>query len=409
MGYTKKTIKGLSWMGGLRGSIRGLAFVRTAILARLLTPTQFGIFGIASLVLGFTEMLTETGINVVLIQEKDKNYTKYLNTAWVISIVRGFIISLLIFLPAQFISQFLKAPQSLQLIRLIAIVPIIKGFINPAIVSLQKHLNFKKEFNLRLTIYLTDALIAIALAYAYKNSHSLIFGLIAGAIAEVILSQLLIKPRPKLSFKFQQLKYIISKGKWITAIGIFNYLSIQGVEAVVAKIFTPAILGLYQLSYRISVMPLTEVSDVFNKVTFPVYTKISPNPRRVKKAFFKHSALVLGLSIPIVAALIAFPTQIVNLLLGPNWIQATPLLASLSIYGLLRVLVNLTAPVILAHHKQHLLTAFSFIKIVVISAIIIPLVNLSGILGAIHALIIASAVVLPLAWITTLKTIYAKS
>ena len=88
MGYLKDTIKGLSWMTALRAVTRGLAVVKIAILARILLPSQFGNYGIALLVLGFLEVLTETGINVFLIQEKD-DPQKYLNSAWVVSIARG--------------------------------------------------------------------------------------------------------------------------------------------------------------------------------------------------------------------------------------------------------------------------------------------------------------------------------
>ena len=94
MGYFQTALRGLSWMGALRVVTRSLALVKIAILARILVPAQFGIYGIATLVLGFLEMLTETGINIFLIQ-KNKKVDEYVNSAWVVSIVRGFLISFL--------------------------------------------------------------------------------------------------------------------------------------------------------------------------------------------------------------------------------------------------------------------------------------------------------------------------
>jgi lipopolysaccharide exporter len=87
MGYFRNAVKGVVWMASLRGSTRAIAYVKIAILARLLGPEEFGIFGIASLVLALLEILTETGINAYLIQEEGK-IKKYLNTAWVVSIIR---------------------------------------------------------------------------------------------------------------------------------------------------------------------------------------------------------------------------------------------------------------------------------------------------------------------------------
>ena len=96
MGYFKDTLRGVSWMGGLRLSTRVIAFAKIAILARILTPAQFGLFGIALLVLALLENLTETGINIFLIQEKAK-LEKYNDTVWLVSIIRGTLISLTIF------------------------------------------------------------------------------------------------------------------------------------------------------------------------------------------------------------------------------------------------------------------------------------------------------------------------
>ena len=93
MGYYKQAVNGISWMGGLRLFTRLLALIKIAILARILLPFQFGIYGIATLVLGFLEMLTETGINIFLIQQKEQ-IDEYVNSAWVVSIIRGFLIFL---------------------------------------------------------------------------------------------------------------------------------------------------------------------------------------------------------------------------------------------------------------------------------------------------------------------------
>ena len=109
MGYTKEAIKGISWVGAFRLSTRFITLLRTAILARILSPAQFGVFGIASLLLGLVEMLTETGINIFLVQEADDAH-KYLNTAWMVSIMRGILISAVIILSAGLVSNFFNSP-----------------------------------------------------------------------------------------------------------------------------------------------------------------------------------------------------------------------------------------------------------------------------------------------------------
>ena len=107
MGYTKDTMRGVGWVGGLRLITRIVSFARIAILARLLSPVQFGVFGIAMLVTALLEVLTETGINVILVQEKN-DIKEYVDSAWIVSIIRGIIISIVIFFSAAFVSGFPK-------------------------------------------------------------------------------------------------------------------------------------------------------------------------------------------------------------------------------------------------------------------------------------------------------------
>ena len=148
MGYKKDAFKGISWLGGLRIVTRIVALGRTVLIARILSPSQFGLYGIASLVLIFIETLTETGINIFLVQE-DKKINEYINTAWVVSIIRGFIISVLIIVLAPFIASFFSSPEAVSILYIISLVPLVRGFINPAVAIFQKELQFGKEFQYR--------------------------------------------------------------------------------------------------------------------------------------------------------------------------------------------------------------------------------------------------------------------
>src|SRR3989344_7147166 len=117
MGYLKDTIKGVSWMGGLRVGTRAVTFLKILILARILSPNEFGLFGIAMLALAFLEIVTETGINIFLIQEK-ADLDKYNDTAWVVSIVRGCLMSLALFIASPFITAFFNSPGALNILYL---------------------------------------------------------------------------------------------------------------------------------------------------------------------------------------------------------------------------------------------------------------------------------------------------
>ena len=195
MGYTKEAIKGISWLGAFRLFTRTLSFLRTIVIARILSPSQFGVYGIAALVLSLVEILTETGINVFLVQNKE-NINKYISTAWIISIIRGVLISFLIFLSSFFVSAFFKSEDALALLMLGSIVPLIRGFINPSVARFQKNLQFRKEFYYRSGIFLIETIVSIVLVITMENPIALIYSLIVGAVFEAVMSLLFVKPAP---------------------------------------------------------------------------------------------------------------------------------------------------------------------------------------------------------------------
>ena len=396
VGYLRDIVKGVSWLGGLKAISRAIAFAKTAILARVLIPAQFGLFGIASLVLELLEILTETGVNVVLMQEK-KNMDTYINTAWIFSIARGFLISIVILLASPVIVVFFKSPDAYRLLYLMAVVPIIRGFINPSVVKLVKELKFKREFTFRLSIFIFDTLVAVSAALITHSAASIIYGLIAGAILEVILSYIIVKPRPRVTFEKEKLQEIVNRGKWLTGAGIFNYFFQHGDDIVVGRILGTYPLGIYQVAYRISTLPITEVSDVVGKVTFPVYVKISGEKKRLTQAFFKTLGGVCLLVIPFGALLFLFPREIINVTLGSNWLEAASVLKVLAIFGVIKAISNTVFAVLLSLGKQKYVTLITFVGILGLGVSILPLVRAYGIVGAGISALIGAIVAIPAA------------
>lgn len=394
MGYTKDTVRGISWVGGLRIVTRIISYVRTAIIARILSPMEFGVFGITTIVLSFLEIITETGINAFLIQHNE-DIRKYLSTAWIISIARGFLIALFIFILAPFITSFFNVPDAIFPIRLISVVPLIRGFINPEIVRFQKDLHFHKEFYYRASIFSIESLVSIALVFLLSSPSALVFGLIAGAIFEVTISYLYIKSHLSFSFEFTLGKQILHRGKWLTLTGIFTYLFHNGDNIVVGKILGPAPLGIYDMAYKLSSIPITEISVVINQVTFPVYVKIREDRKRLWRAFLRTVFLVTIICLPIGAILFFYAKEIVIMILGRNWISAIPVLQVLTIYGVVRAIASTADALFIGLKRQEYVTAINLSGLVVLTAIIIPFISIYGLIGVGYAVSIATLATMP--------------
>lgn len=395
MGYSKQAIVGISWIGAFRVLSRLIAFLRVVILARLLVPAQFGVFGIASMALGLLEILTETGINIFLIQEKEDVDT-YVNDAWFVSIARGILITLFIILTAPFVATFFQIEQFLGIILLISSVPLIRGFINPSIVKYQKNLQFNKEFFLRSAIFALDSLVAIVASLITRSAIGLVFGLIAGAILEVILSFILIKPTPKLSFNLQKINKIIHRGKWVTLYGILNFAALKGDSVIIGRVLGSGPLGIYQMGYTISTMPVSEIADTANRVTFPVYTKIAEDVNRLKKGFTKTILLVSAISILIGTVIFFLPKDLFILIFGQKWADTMIVLKPLAIFGAIRAISGTTSSLFLSVGKQNYVAGMTFLRFAALALTIVPLTIVYGIEGTSYSVLISGIVEVPL-------------
>ena len=408
MGYSNQAIKGLSWIAALRLATRALSFGRIAVIARILSPSQFGLFGIASLLLALVEVFTETGVNIFLVQEKDR-IDKYINSAWIVSIVRGFVIGIVILLSASFVSTFFDAKEALGLLLLISFVPIIRGFINPSVVVFQKELIFQKEFLFKTIVLLIEVAITVLLAFLLKSPYALVIGLIISAITEVALSFLIAHPRPRFSFNKNYIIKVVHSGKWVAMSTIFNYLYQNVDDMVVGKILNTTSLGLYQVAYKISMVPVTEVADAIARVTFPVFAKISGDSARLKKAFLKTSGATMLFSLPIIILFVLFPREIILIILGDKWIGAVSAFQILVFFGLARALISPALILLLSLKRQDVVAKLSFFTFLIMAITIIPFVNNFGIFGAGLSSVLASVVMLPFAYILAFKNFKGNS
>lgn len=395
MGYTKTAAKGISWITLLRASTRVITILRLSILGRILTPAQFGFFGIASLILALLEVLTETGINVFLVQEK-RDIKYFINSAWVISILRGFLLAAIIFFSAPFIASFFNAPAAYETIALMAIVPLIRGFINPAIVTYQKDLLFQKEFRLRTTLFFIDVIVSVIFALITKSANSFVYGLIASAIVEVICSFYFIRIWPKLQFESEKIKLILKRGWWVTLTGVFAYVADNGDNITVGKILGSSSLGIYQVAYKLSTLPISEITNVVNQVIFPVYVKFADDKKRLWKAFLKVSFASTGVALLMGGLLFFLADPIIRIFMGEQWLAAIPVVQVLAVYGILRTMFGNFAPLFLSVQKQRYVAQMTFVRVAGLLILIIPFVQMYGMVGAGYAMLASIIIEIPI-------------
>ena len=179
---------------------------------------------------------------------------------------------------------------------------------------------------------------------------------------------------------------------------------------VVGKILGVYPLGIYQQAYRISSLPVTEMGEIFSKVTFPYYSKHQNDLNKLKSVFLKTFLGTALIVIPFGIIIILYPYQTVNLLLGKNWLEMVGVLQILAIYGILKALTNSVFPLFLGVGKQNLITWITLIAIFGMGITILPLTHLYGINGTAFSTIIGTIVTIPMSiyWIVKILKINDK-
>ncbi|KKR52870.1 MAG: Membrane protein involved in the export of O-antigen and teichoic acid [Candidatus Woesebacteria bacterium GW2011_GWD2_40_19] len=395
-------------MTAFRVLYRLIGIARIAIVAHILNPFSLGVFGIVTIVLGFLEIITETGINIFLIQEKD-GVNGYINTAWVVSIVRGLLISILIFASAGVVSEFFNSPASKNLLYMAALIPLIRGLINPSIVKFQKELQFNKEFLYRISVFTVESTISVLGVIILKSVYGMVWGLLAGAVFEVVYTFIFARPWPKFEFNLIETKRVIDRGKWVTLFGVFDYLYTQSDNIIVGRILGMTPLGIYQNAYKISTAPLTEVGDIFFRVTFPVFSKISSDTERLKAAFTKNILVNFALMSLAGIFIFIFAEPIVQILFGKGWELAIPVVKLLSVLGVVRGMVGSTGSLLVAKEKQKYAAIVMMISTLGLWITIIPLTYAYGIIGTGMAAIIGTLISVPFTAYYVHKTLGAQT
>ena len=406
MTYQKHAIAGFSWQTLEKLFTTGLSFGKIIILARLLGPEQFGLFSLIMIALGTTESITQTGVNVTMLQSKQP-IRYFLDTAFVISIIRGFLIGSLMILMGYLMANYYNEPSLFPMIAIVALVPIIKGFINPAIVSWQKTFQFSKDSlytSLRLTI---ETVAQIGLAFLLHSVWALCLGVIISAIFEVLLSFLMLKEKPIFHYIKSRGEAILKNARWLSLSSLLNYLNDNVDDFLLGKIVGTYKLGIYHNAYSLSHKTNYELSKSAYHGVMPIFNRMTQDNEkaRLKRAFYKSMFSTLLIALIASLPLIFFPKLLVDLLLGEKWIEAIGILRILTIAGLVHTVANMTYALIIAKKKYFYLNLHLIVSLFLVITGIIIFGKSYGLIGAVFGILIGRAIALPIALLGAKKSL----
>jgi PST family polysaccharide transporter/lipopolysaccharide exporter len=380
--FAERTVKGGLWMTATNVFDRILQLVLLVVLARLLSPADFGLMGIALLTLNALRRFSRIGLQDALIQRFEVDVDEYLHTAWTVEVARGIALASIAYLSAPFIASFFAEPRALDIIRVIAISPLLNGFRNPAVVYFRKNLDFHKQFAYVMSGSVVNFGVATSLALVYRNVWALVLGYVAADMVRLFVSYGMDRFRPIPEFDRAYFTELFAFGKWITATDAFLFIANEGDDAVVGYVLTAASLGLYQVAYQIAKAPAAEVSSIVSSVTFPAYSRLQNDIDALREVFFKTVQVTTFVSFPMSVGIVVTAPVFVRGFLGAEWLPIVPVMQLIGVYSLLVSLGSTFGSVWKSLGHPDYVTKLVFIRIVLMAVLIFPATRQYGIVGA---------------------------
>lgn len=342
-----KTKKSLYWQTILPLLWQLGTFALSIITARLLDPRDFGIMGIASIIILYSNKLTEFGFTNSLIQRKEIE-SSHIDVIFTLNILMSVILTLATFLLAPYIASEFEIPELKNVIKVMSVVFLITSFVQIPESLLKRDVNYKFYSILSIIQSIVMSAITLALAYFSFGYWSLIAGFVISyalyALALTIMSTWKIRFR----FSLKILKDIFNFSMWNFVLMQFSMLNEYADKFIVGRFLGPSVLGIYEKAYQIAYMPILNISMKINGIMFSTFSRYQDNQSRLVEYFYKIVSLNTLVCFPILWGLVSVDKYFIYILLGEKWMSIVPPLRILVSAFSFRVLIGLMDSLIIS-------------------------------------------------------------
>lgn len=385
--------RGAAWLILFRLADRGIGFISTLILARLLVPADFGLVAMGMSILAALELLGAFSFDIALIQNQ-KAERRHYDTAWTFAVLFGCVNAAgmcLLALPAV---SFFNEPRVEGLMYALAVCTFIQGFDNIGVVAFQKDLELHKEFWFGLSKKLIGFVVTMTAALLLHSYWALVCGLLALRVSGLMLSYWVHPYRPR--FSLAAASELFGFSKWLLLNNVLIFLNNRGTDFVIGKFSGARSLGLYSIAYELANLPTTELVFPISRAVFPGYSRLAGDIAELRRAFVQVIGLVALFTLPAGALIGLVAEPMVQLLLGPKWIDAVPLIHVLAVFGMVRSLHGPTGSIYLALGKPRRVAALQCVQLVIAIGLMLVLVPKFASLGAAWSILVGATAAMAL-------------
>ena len=356
-GYWTLTGYGVSQVLRLGGNL---------ILTRLLFPEAFGMMAIIQAVIYGVHMLTDVGIGASIVQKDNGNDPVFLNTAWTVQIVRGFLACLVLLALAAPVANFYEEPLLANMLRVIALTAIIGGFFSTKLHTAQRNLEAGRLTLIEVGTYAFGLLATIFLAWWLQSVWALVWGSFITDSTKMIVSHVgLHGIKNRLTWNRAALNQLLGFGRWILLSSALTFMSVEGARLFIGAVLDMRQLALFTLASTMSLLFWQAMQQVANRVFFPAYSEVHrSNPQNLISVLYKVRLTLILPSWGLAVLFVFFGTWVMELLYDERYHESGVMLQQLGAGTLVACLWGSYSGVLLARGKVAAMTTLTAIQII---------------------------------------------
>lgn len=316
-------IKNLIWRYAERCGAQIIQFVVQIILARLLTPQEYGLIGLMTVFISLALVFAQSGMGQALVQKKQSDETDF-STVFYFSIAFSLVIYAVLYFSAPLIADFYQEPILVDVVRVLSIMVIIGAVNSVQQAYVQKHMQFKRFFYSTLSGTIVSAVIGIAMAYHGFGIWALVAQQISNQLIGAIVLWFTVKWRPKWIFSFKRMGKLFSFGWKMLCSSLIDTLYSNIYSLVIGKRYSSADLGFYNKGKQFPMLIVQNINTTITSVLFPVLSEVQDEKERLKSMVRRSIVTSTFLIFPAMAGLAAVAKPLTILLLTEKWLPAVP-------------------------------------------------------------------------------------
>lgn len=390
-GFRNQIAQSGAWVAAAMISVNALQIVRSAILARLLTPEAFGLMGICQTVIRGMDLFSETGVRPALIQRQAR-FEDARDTAFSITAARGLALAVFAAFFAPVAAWYFEQPLLSTLIPVLGLSLLLTGLTNISAAGLEKRLDFRRVAVMDQLGALSSFVIVVSFAYSLRSIWALVLGHVLGTLVAVLTSYLVIREWPRFRFDRKIARELFGYGRFVTGLTIVLYFTTELDNIVVGKVLGMEALGYYLVAYTVGNLPTTHISRVIARVMFPAYAALQNDMSRLRVAYRGVVQVVAAFAFAAAAAMTVLSDDIIRVVFGERWLPAAGALRVLAIFGGVRAIGAINGYLYSAIGKPNIPFYINLAKLVVIVAVIVPATRSYGLVGTSLAVTIPAVI-----------------